>query len=237
MYGGPLHNPAFIERILRYLPNLDKETYPTIDRIEGMLMTALEETDFYVEENSKSKKSMLDKSEIERVDPSMIDHHPFYFIPSSLARVLHCAAPRDTQIKGALRHAGYRATRSHAKPGTIKTDAPWSFLWKVMVEWVRQYSPIHEGSLKEGMAGWQMLTKMGFMSKATETENDPMKPQKGCNGEGKESSYDAGKDETKHLVQNEIVFDEELGKDRQSRRLVRYQVNPRANWGPMNRAK
>jgi tRNA (guanine26-N2/guanine27-N2)-dimethyltransferase len=106
-----------------------------------------------------------------------------------------------------------------------------------MVEWVRQYSPIHEGSLKEGMAGWQMLTKMGFMSKATETENDPMKPQKGGNREGNESSYDAGKDEIKHLVQNEIVFDEELGKDRQSRRLVRYQANPRANWGPMNRAK
>src|SRR5215469_11435402 len=81
MYGGPLHNPAFIERILRYLPNLDKETYPTMDRIEGMLMTALEETDLYVEENSKNEKSTPGESEISRVDPSMIDHHPFYFIP------------------------------------------------------------------------------------------------------------------------------------------------------------
>ena len=205
-----------------------------MDRIEGMLMTALEETDLYVEENSKNEKSTPGESEISRVDPSMIDHHPFYFIPSSLARVLHCTAPADTQIKGALRHAGFRATRSHAKPGTIKTDAPRSFLWKIMVEWVRQYSPIHEGSLKESMAGWQILTRLGFMDKAAESENDPIKPQKGGNRDGDEASYDAGKEETS---QNQVVFDQELGKDKQSRRLVRYQINPRANWGPMNRAK
>jgi tRNA (guanine26-N2/guanine27-N2)-dimethyltransferase len=35
-----------------------------------------------------------------------------------------------------------------------------------------------------------------------------------------------------------IVFDEKLGKEPEvSRKLVRYQINPRANWGPMNRAK
>lgn len=236
MYGGPLHSPAFIERILGYLPKLDRETYPTIDRIEGMLMTALEETDFY-EENSKNEKSTLGKSEIARVDPSTIDHHPFYFIPSSLARVLHCTAPSDMQIKGALRHAGFRATRSHAKPGTIKTDAPRSFLWKVMAEWVRQYSPIREGSLKEGMAGWQILTRLGYIGKAAEMENNPIELQKGSIREGDESNHDAGNQETKFPAQNQVVFDVELGKDRQSRRLVRYQINPRANWGPMNRAK
>jgi tRNA (guanine26-N2/guanine27-N2)-dimethyltransferase len=229
MYGGPLHNPAFIERILGYLPKLDKETYPTMDRIEGMLMTALEETDLY-EENPKNEEPTLDQSEIARVDPSTIDHHPFYFIPSSLARVLHCMAPPDTLIKGALRHAGFRATRSHAKPGAIKTDAPRSFLWKVMAEWARRYSPIREGSLKEGMAGRQILTSLGLIGKAAETEKED-------NREGDESSHDARKEETKPVPQNQIVFDEELGKDKQKRRFVRYQVNPHANWGPMNRAK
>jgi len=40
-----------------------------------------------------------------------------------------------------------------------------------------------------------------------------------------------------------IVFDAKLGKqdpanpNASSKRLVRYQTNPRANWGPMNRAK
>lgn len=33
-----------------------------------------------------------------------------------------------------------------------------------------------------------------------------------------------------------IVFDERLGKEKDRGKLVRYQVNPRANWGPMNRA-
>ena|SRR5579871_465674 len=209
MYGGPLHNPTFIERILGYLPNLDKKTYPTTDRIEGMLMTALEETDLY-EENTKSQKSTHGKSEISHSDPSMIDHHPFYFIPSSLARVLHCTAPSDTHIKGALRHAGFRAKRSHAKPGTIKTDAPWSFLWKVMTEWVRQYSPIRESSLKEGTAGRQILTRLGYFEKVNETENHPIELQKGSNREGEESSHGTGKDETKLLAQNQVVFDEEL---------------------------
>lgn len=237
MYGGPLHNPAFIERILGYLPKLDKETYPTMDRIEGMLMTALEETELYDEGNSKNEKSTLGKSEIARVDPIAIDRHPFYFMPSSLARVLHCTAPSATQIKGALRHAGFRATRSHAKPGTIKTDAPWPFLWKVMTEWVRQHSPIHEGSLKEAMAGWQILKKLGFMGQMAEMENTTSEQQNGDKREGGECSYDAGKEKTKTPVQNPVVFDEKLGMDRQSKRLVRYQVNPRANWGPMNRAK
>ena len=42
----------------------------------------------------------------------------------------------------------------------------------------------------------------------------------------------------------QIVFDAKLGKDNtrgstgaNRKRLVRYQTNPRANWGPMNRAK
>jgi tRNA (guanine26-N2/guanine27-N2)-dimethyltransferase len=33
-----------------------------------------------------------------------------------------------------------------------------------------------------------------------------------------------------------IVFDERLGKEKDRGKLVRYQINPRANWGPMNRA-
>ncbi|KAF2226297.1 tRNA methyltransferase, partial [Elsinoe ampelina] len=43
MWGGPLHNPYFIERILGYLPGLDLDVYQTTERIEGMLSTALEE--------------------------------------------------------------------------------------------------------------------------------------------------------------------------------------------------
>jgi len=33
-----------------------------------------------------------------------------------------------------------------------------------------------------------------------------------------------------------VVFDERLGREKDRGKLVRYQINPRANWGPMNRA-
>lgn len=33
-----------------------------------------------------------------------------------------------------------------------------------------------------------------------------------------------------------IVFDKVLGRDQGRGKLVRYQINPRENWGPMNRA-
>jgi tRNA (guanine26-N2/guanine27-N2)-dimethyltransferase len=46
MYGGPLHNVGFVERILAQLHDVDRETYPTFDRIEGMLHTAMEEVTF-----------------------------------------------------------------------------------------------------------------------------------------------------------------------------------------------
>ncbi len=34
-----------------------------------------------------------------------------------------------------------------------------------------------------------------------------------------------------------VVFDEKLGREPQRDRLVRYQTNPRPDWGPMNKAK
>jgi len=44
-------------------------------------------------------------------------------------------------------------------------------------------------------------------------------------------------DEPTKPAKLKIVFDEKLGREPERKRLVRYQVNPRANWGPMNRAK
>lgn len=240
MYGGPLHSPAFIERILDYLPELDKTTYPTIDRIEGMLVTALEETDFY-EEKYVETASDEQKIGLARIDPSVIDHHPFYLIASSLARVLRCQAPSDAQLKGALLHAGYRVTRSHTKPGTIKTDAPWSDIWRIMTEWIRQHSPLHEGSLKETNAGWHILRKTGYFQDTDKAEtvdgpkdnSSQASVQPDRNGE----AIDAPAKGEGGSGNPKVVFDGKLGRDKQSKRLVRYQVNPRANWGPMTRAK
>jgi tRNA (guanine26-N2/guanine27-N2)-dimethyltransferase len=213
MYGGPIHSPDFIKRILADLPNVSKDTYQTTARIEGMLTMAMEENMAPLEAQTMELPAGYGKNG----DPAAIDHYPFFLIPSVLAKVLHTTTPHENALRGALRHLGYRATRSHAKAGSIKTDAPWSVIWQVMREWARQKSPIREGALKEGTAGWAIMKK-AEMTEAAET---------GANGAPA----------LKETVQREVVFDENLGKEKDGKKLVRYQRNPRENWGPMNRAK
>ncbi|KAL9638871.1 MAG: hypothetical protein Q9164_001278 [Protoblastenia rupestris] len=64
MWGGPLHNPAFVEQILTMLPSLDKEVYATIPRIEGMLTIALNESlDAALPTHGVSKSAATETSE------------------------------------------------------------------------------------------------------------------------------------------------------------------------------
>lgn len=296
MWGGPLHNPAFIETILNYLPDLDKSTYGTIDRIEGMLSNALEETLIAGDPNAPVADAKDIKGErlIPKLDPAEVDAHPFYFVPSALAKVLHVRAPPEAALKGAFRHAGYKATRSHAKPGVIRTNAPWTFVWEVMREWMRQEDPTKEAAIKEGAPGWgilhnnngvhatmplhKLVPKEQDQKLATKTEDKSggdtkHKPREdgmlseeievvGTDAAAslppqQQDREDTIADINNHIqatsaatptstTMHKIVFDEKLGKQDpldfgstggKGKRLVRYQTNPRANWGPMNRAK
>jgi tRNA (guanine26-N2/guanine27-N2)-dimethyltransferase len=214
MYGGPIHNAEFIQRILDMLPNLSKDTYQTTTRIEGMLNLALEEL-IPPDEDPNSPSST---SKTGKFDPAILDPAPFFFIPSSLAKVIHCVTPVENAFRGALRHLGYNVTRSHCKPGSIKTNAPWEVVWEVMREWTVQKHPIRDGAIRENTAGYRI---MGL---------DKMKKTGDANGK------QAGDDVQAEKPKLKVVFDEKLGKD-QKRDIVRYQLNPRENWGPMNRAK
>jgi tRNA (guanine26-N2/guanine27-N2)-dimethyltransferase len=214
MYGGPIHNAEFIQRILDMLPNLSKDTYQTTTRIEGMLNLALEEL-LPPDEEPDSPSS---NSKTGKFDPAILDPAPFFFIPSSLAKVIHCVTPVENAFRGALRHLGYHVTRSHCKPGSIKTNAPWEVVWEVMREWAIQKHPIRDGAIRENTAGYRIMG----LDKAKETGD--------ANGEP------AGEDAQAEIPKLKVVFDEKLGKD-QKRDIVRYQLNPRENWGPMNRAK
>ena len=213
MWAGPLHDAKFIQRILDDLPKVDKDTYQTTTRLEGMLSMALEETLPPPPRTDDLVPPPIPKG---RADPSIVDPFPFYFIPSVLSKVIHCITPDENAIRGALRHAGYRVTRSHTKAGTIKTDAPWSFIWEVMREWARQKAPVREGAVREGTPGFKVM---------------------GLDKKKKSESEDAGNGDGEGNARLNIVFDEALGKETDKRKLVRYQVNPRENWGPMNRAK
>ncbi|KAJ5152824.1 tRNA (guanine(26)-N(2))-dimethyltransferase [Penicillium canariense] len=293
MWAGPLHNPHFIQRILDLLPKLDPETYQTIPRIEGMLTTAMEEDLDLSPSTIKSVGQQQQQSNpevteanlqqenaypaiIPRMDPARQEPYPFYFPLSALSKVLHCATVGLDEFRGALRSVGYRSTRSHAKPNSIRTDAPWSVIWEVMREWVRQHSPIKETSLKPGTPGAAIMAKSRDNLRRVSSEDPWLSQLKNELLAAVESGKDVSDLVTKveaslyrsgsrqsfltqaqsadaqakpatdgpagqpHPSTLEVKFDAALGREASAahskKRLVRYQINPRANWGPLNRA-
>ncbi|KAF6235147.1 hypothetical protein HO173_006776 [Letharia columbiana] len=296
MWGGPLHNSHFIQRILDMLPALDKSIYGTIPRIQGMLSVALNETLEDPLSSSAAEPGASSEASTGPIPPTNSAtraRHPFFFLPSALSRILHCVSPSDAAIRGALIGLGYRTTRSHTKAGSICTDAPWSVIWEVMREWVRQMSPIKEGVLKNGMAGWAIMKKDRGSAKLMDAKNElrqalendiitdvvglkkeveaalyrlskPEEPSKEredprCDEDGgvelqstnaagagevgavlnpeAEHREDGPRDKSLHPSKLKIVFDEKLGREPQRNRMVRYQLNPKPDWGPMNRAR
>lgn len=269
MWAGPLHNPYFVQRMLDRLPSLDPKVYGTIDRLRGMLTVALEEdltlaattssdTNPSTSTNapSKSPSSQIpNPALIPRLPPTTLDASPFFIIPNYLAKVLHASTPSEDLLRGAIRSAGYRVTRSHCKAGSFKTDAPWSVLWEIFREWVRQKAPIKEGAIKKGSPGARILAGgsgeegglvrgvRAEVMRGVERSEDKEELERvlraalyrlehgegggGVNGQG---GGGVGQEKLK------VVFDEKLGREKARGRLVRYQINPRENWGPMNRA-
>ncbi|KAK0637188.1 S-adenosyl-L-methionine-dependent methyltransferase [Bombardia bombarda] len=231
MYGGRIHSPAFIERVLAELDGASPDVYGTTNRIRGMLQTALEEIMFSPEEiKAHEEQNAADKANgnngaghkqsaaSREAELAEIDPYPFYFHPAQLAGIVHCATPPENPLRGALIGLGYRVTRSHTKPGSMKTDAPWSVIWHVMREWVRQKAPVKVENIKVGSTGYRLL---GLGKKQEDV--DGQAPQT--------AEYGKKPEETR-----EVVFDENLGRDPDRTKYLRYQTNPRDNWGPMNRA-
>ncbi|KAI9788127.1 MAG: RNA methyltransferase tRNA(m5U54)methyltransferase [Piccolia ochrophora] len=212
MYAGPIHSPAFIRRILALLPTSSPTTYTTLPRIEGMLSTALDEDLSQLPSPPSHPPSTTTTT---NPSPPLTDPTPFFLDPSSLSRVLHCTTPPEPALRSAIHSLGHRASRSHAKPGSVKTDAPWRVVWAVMRAWVRQKAPVKEASLKQGSAGWRILYGVDDGQDASDGGGDA----------GKVSSVDFDNPPRTH------------GRGGERRRIVRYQRNPRPNWGPMNRAK
>jgi tRNA (guanine26-N2/guanine27-N2)-dimethyltransferase len=173
MWAGPLHSTAFVERFLSILPPPDGPIYGTVPRIIGMLQTAHQEIP--------------------------LEDSPFFHIPSRLSKIVHCEAPPNAALRGALVGLGYKVARSHCKPNSIKTNAPHDVVWDVMKRWIEQ-KPRKDDAVKSGTPGFKILQKP--------------------------------KDESRT-----VVFDKGLGKEEDKAiGVVRYQVNPTANWGPMARA-
>ncbi|KIW81029.1 N2,N2-dimethylguanosine tRNA methyltransferase [Fonsecaea pedrosoi CBS 271.37] len=290
MWSGPLHNPQFVEKMLKKARTLDKDTYVTVDRIEGMLTLALEEdlaptnsdadgTEVTVAEDGATH----DSKPIPRLATDKPDVAPFFIMPTYLAKIIHCATPSEDAMRGALLGLGYKVSRSHCKPGSIKTNAPWSVLWEVIREFMRTKAPIKDGAVRKGTAGYQILSRVRGTERALvselrdvtreqlgrcetkddlktvlqgilyrlENEKSPLPPETGESSEPKDGGEEAAAQPEEppngHRSRStspsvpppnrlKITFDEKLGKEKPRGKLLRYQMNPRENWGPMSRA-
>lgn len=192
MWAGPLHNPIFVQKILDRLPTLDKSVYGTVDRIRGMLTVALEEEDLawnpvvtqrenapnvsVVHSDESAAQSVSKSGEgsavIPRLPPQMLSPSPFFFLPTYLSKIISLPTPAEDPLRGAFLGLGYTCTRSHCKPGSFKTNAPWSVIWEVMREWARQQEPsriprllgegefVEKGSVKKSSPGWNILKRL-----------------------------------------------------------------------------
>ncbi|KPM35077.1 tRNA (guanine(26)-N(2))-dimethyltransferase [Neonectria ditissima] len=248
MYGGHIHSKEFIQRLLKQIPEADRSVYGTLPRLEGMLRTALEE-------------HLAGPEVAEPVDPkdaqlATVDHYPFFVIPSKLANVVSCSTPSEDMFRGALMHLGYRTTRSHCRPGSIKTDAPWSTIWWVMTEWIRQKSPIKEANIKKLSAAWKILKDAGLVGREEKEPEEVPSKVEGTEMEGVEQQQVSSEAATSNdaavvpsanddaplsesNLRKTLVFNDalaRLARRHGEQKYVRYQMNPRENWGPLTKA-
>lgn len=264
MYAGHMHSQEFIQRVLNEIPQASSSVYGTLPRLEGMLRTAMEEL-----MAGPEAPPGVDAKEAEL---AAVDACPFFVIPGRLGSVVSCATPSDDLFRGALLHLGYWVGRSHCRPGSIKTDAPWSTIWWVMAEWIRQRSPVKTSKFRPQTAAWKILRDTGLLEqpgeggaaesaaqeesgdagpretaaaaaeeRQAETEEQRVGPRPGGAAEGGEEAGQGGERRpSEDELRKTLVFDEDLarlGRGRESQRYVRYQMNPRENWGPLRRAK
>lgn len=215
MYAGPIHSAEFVERVLAEVAEAPKDVYMTTERLEGMLYTALEELQVI---------PPLDEGHTEEDRLHAIDPYPFFVMTTALAKAVHCEVPSEDCFGGALQHLGYVVTRSHCKPGSIKTNAPWSVIWHVMREWVRQKAPVRED-------------RLSVTTRAARILNGGRKPEASAESDKKEGEASEASDAKDGVEKLEVAFDKKLKRVASKPDLVRYQVNPAENWGPMVRAK
>ncbi|RCI09659.1 hypothetical protein L249_3803 [Ophiocordyceps polyrhachis-furcata BCC 54312] len=155
MFAGRIHSQDFIQRILDEIPEAPPDVYKTLPRLEGMLRTAQEELIAELE-----LRSDVDPLEAEL---AAVDGSPFFVVPGKVASIVSCATPSDDMFRGALIHLGYKVGRSHCRAGSIKTDAPWSTIWWMMTEWIRQKSPVKGSKFKPQTAAWKLLRDAGLV--------------------------------------------------------------------------
>ncbi|PWY98732.1 N2,N2-dimethylguanosine tRNA methyltransferase [Testicularia cyperi] len=132
MWLGDLHDPEFCSAML---DNLDAkpEAFHTSARIRGMVNLAAQELSG--------------------------DESLFYFTPPKMSGLMHCVSPPLDKMVSALLSAGYKASRSHASAGSLKTNATRAQLYDVLRYWVKAHNPVNMDKMKPNDPARILLAK------------------------------------------------------------------------------
>ncbi|KAH7926309.1 N2,N2-dimethylguanosine tRNA methyltransferase [Leucogyrophana mollusca] len=128
MWSGPIQDSSFISKVLEHLET-NQDKYGTSTRMKGMLTVAKEEL-----------------------------NSPFYFTPSRVAGFFHSTCPPLDDVASALLHAGHDVSRSHACPGSLKTNATRQDVHDVFRSWVKKH-PVKMEKISDQSPAYQLLGK------------------------------------------------------------------------------
>jgi tRNA (guanine26-N2/guanine27-N2)-dimethyltransferase len=84
---------------------------------------------------------------------------PFYFSCNKIAGFAHATPPPTKVMMSAILNGGYKVSRSHALSGSIKTDAPRSFIFDVVREWIKTH-PVRMDKVSDNSPTRHLLAKV-----------------------------------------------------------------------------
>lgn len=109
MWGGPLHEQEFIDKVLEINAKASPEVYGTRERIKGMLSLA--------------------KNELEA---------PFYINLNQLLSFMKAPPMPIDDFAKAIGNLGYKVSLTHAKKNCVKTNAPWELVLQIVSGWLKR---------------------------------------------------------------------------------------------------
>lgn len=212
MYAGNLHNREFIDKVLKINESSDKEIYATHERIKGMLTLASNE----------------------------LDDAPFFFNLNQLCSIFKSPPISIEQYTKAVGNLGYKVSLTHAKKNCVKTNLPWNLnllinrAWQIdqNEKYVKEMESKNVDELNEKIKEKLIKLKDNIGINPSLAESSPGWKilnyfKTNMNEEEKSVSIDfeIGNEEFEKIAKLRKV------------KMVRYQENPRKNWGPMARPK
>lgn len=167
MWLAPIHNVPFVQRVLQSIEGQEKE-YGTWPRIHGMLTLAANVSTTtpsvvwaFADQcrNSRAHSTRLPTRS------SVLSTHPQPRLPRlcesssyPVQRHTHARLNTDSGSRSALLNGGYKVSRSHAAGGSIKTDAPPSFIYDIVREHIKT-NPVRMDKVSEGSPTRKAIAK------------------------------------------------------------------------------